>query len=97
MERTNIYLETRQLETLRRLSQQRGEPVSTLVRDAIDEWLKARGAHVLGEDEWQERFARLLAARDKAAPGLKLSDEKVDRDVAAAIREVRKARAARRR
>lgn len=97
MERTNIYLETHQVETLRRLGQQRDQPVSMLVRDAIDEWLAAQGAEALGEDEWQERFGKLLAGRDKAAAKLKLSDNQVDRDVASAVREVRKARTARRR
>jgi predicted DNA-binding protein len=38
MQRTNIYLDEEQLASLRGLSERRGQPVATLVREAID-WI----------------------------------------------------------
>ena len=96
MQRTNIYLEAEQLELLRSLGDRRGEPVAALVREAIDAWLEAQGARRLPEDEWERRFDALLRRRDKIWRELDVSEEEVERDVAEAIREVRRARAARR-
>ena len=97
MRRTNIYLPEDQLMALRRLGEQRAAPVSELVREAIDAWLAAHGVRVVGEDEWERRFADLMARRREDARGLKPSPGSVDRDVAEAVAEVRRARAARRR
>jgi hypothetical protein len=97
MRRTNIYLDEGQLEALRGLSDRRGQPVAELVRDAIDEWLSAQGVRRIPEDEWQRRFAALLARRTRIAEEQGFTQEDVDRDVMEAVREVRKARAARRR
>lgn len=96
MRRTNIYLSEEQRTTLQALGDQRGVPMSELVRQAIDEWLRSQGVRVLGEDEWAQRFDALMARR-KLALGRSPSQTTVDRDVAAAVREVRRARAARRR
>jgi Ribbon-helix-helix protein, copG family len=97
MRRTNIYLDEEQLRALKALGESRGEPVSGLVREALDEYLQTRGVRVLDEDEWQTRFDALLQRRDRIAKERGFKEEDVERDVAEAVREVRKARAASRR
>jgi predicted DNA-binding protein len=97
MRRTNIYLDEEQLASLRGLSERRGQPVATLVREAIDEWLSTQGVRRIPDDEWQRRFSALLQRRARIADEQGFSQEKVERDVMEAVREVRKARAARRR
>jgi hypothetical protein len=97
MRRTNIYLEDEQLELLRGLGEQRGEPVAVLVREAVDSWLGAQGVRRLTDDEWQRRFDALLERRDRIARERDFDETDVERDVMAAVREVRRARAARRR
>jgi hypothetical protein len=95
MKRTNIYLSEDQLSTLQALGDQRGQPVAELVRQAVDDWLRSQGVRVLDEGQWGRRFDSLLARRvgTRRPP----SSAAVDRDVSAAIREVRRGRAARRR
>jgi hypothetical protein len=95
--RTNIYLDDRQLDLLRRLAEQRGRAVADLVREAIDGWLEAQGVRAVSDDEWQRRFDALLARRRKLAGARPANEADVERDVLAAVREVRRARAARRR
>jgi hypothetical protein len=97
MRRTNIYLDDDQLELLRNLGERRGEPVAVLVREAVDEWLRAQGARRVSEDEWQRRFDELLRRRDRIARERGFDEAEVERDVMAAVRDVRRARAARRR
>ena len=97
MKRTNVYLEDRQLGLLRALSTVRGEPVAALVRQAIDSWLEAQGAREVPDDEWRRRLGALLDDRQRVAEELGLTEERVEKDVFDAIREVREARAARRR
>ena len=97
MRRTNIYLDDEQLASLRGLSERRGEPVATLVREAIDAWLAAQGVRRIPDDEWQRRFSELLQRRARIADEQGFSQEEVERDVMEAVREVRRARAARRR
>lgn len=97
MQRTNIYLDERQLAGLRGVAQRRGRPVAELVRDAVDAWLEAQGVAVVPEDEWQRRFDELLTRRRERDRTSRPKPEAVDRDVQAAVREVRRARAARRR
>jgi hypothetical protein len=96
MRRTNIYLDDEQLESLRSLSDRRGQPVATLVREAIDAWLAAQGVRRIPEDEWRERFAALLERRARIAAERGFKEEDVERDVMEAVREVRAARARRR-
>jgi hypothetical protein len=96
MKRTNIYLDDEQLELLRSLGERRGEPVAVLVREAVDSWLEAQGARRIPADERQRRFEALLRRRDRIWSELGVSEEEVEREVAEAIREMRKARAARR-
>ncbi len=97
MHRTNIYLDDRQFESLQRLGARRGVPVAVLVREAIDAWLEAQGVRSVSEDEWQRRFDVLLGRRRTIAREQSFSENEVEEDVALAVREVRKARAARRR
>ena len=97
MKRTNIYLDDEQLALLRGLGERRGEPVASLVREAVDAWLEAQGARRLPEDEWKRRFGELLERRERIAKERGFADADVERDVTAAVREVRRARAARRR
>lgn len=96
MQRTNIYLSDDQLEALRAVSSRRGVPVAKLVRDAVDTWLEANGVRPIPRDEWERRFDELLERRRRIAAERGFSEEEVERDVMAAVREVRKARAARR-
>jgi len=97
MKRTNIYLDDDQLALLRGLGESRGEPVAALVREAVDAWLDAQGARQIPRDEWESRFDALLRRRDRIGKEHGFTEEEVERDVMEAIREVRKARAARRR
>ncbi|SRR5712691_2071990 len=97
MQRTNVYLSDEQLAALRSLGQRRGEPVAQLVREAVDAWLGTQNVRPIGEDEWRRRFGDLLERRVKLARDRGWSEAEVDRDVTAAVREVRRARTARRR
>jgi Ribbon-helix-helix domain len=97
MRRTNIYLEEDQLATLQALGEHRGVPVARLVREAVDAWLEAQGVRRVPLDEWERRFDELLERRRRIAAEGGFSEEEVERDVMEAVREVRKARAARRR
>ena len=95
--RTNIYLPDEQVRALKRLGAQRGTPVSELIRQAVAAWLRAKRSRVVAEDEWQRRFRSLLSRRRKIAASLKLGEDEVQADVARAIAEVWRTRAARRR
>jgi len=97
MQRTNIYLDDQQLELLRVVGERRGATVAALVREAIDSWLEGQGVRRVDEDEWGRRFDALLDRRREIAAGSRFGEEQVERDVMTAVREVRKARAARRR
>lgn len=94
MERTNIYLDDRELAALRMLSRQTGRPVAALVREAVDAWLDARGVTVIPEDEWARRFAQLLGRRGRLAAAEGWTEEQVAPDVARAVAEARRSRAA---
>jgi hypothetical protein len=96
MQRTNIYLSDPQLQTLRRLGEQRGVPVAELVRQAVDAWLRSQGVRSVPEDEWDQRFRGLLLRRSRAAKGRSAGEADVQRDVALAVKEARRAKAARR-
>jgi hypothetical protein len=89
MQRTTIYLDDRQLELLRSLSESRGETVAALVREAVDTWLRAEAAHRIPRDEWESRFEALLRRRDRIAKDQSFTEEEVERDVMEAIRGVR--------
>jgi hypothetical protein len=97
MERTNIYLDDRELAALRSLSRQTGRPVAHLVREAVDAWLDQQGVRVIPEDEWQARFSTLLDRRARLAETAGWDEASVADDVARAVAQVRRARPARRR
>ena len=96
MRRTNVYLSDDQLEALRHLGSRRGEPVAQLVREAVDAWLASQNVRLVPEEEWGRRFGEMLARRSAIARKRGWTEEEVERDVTAAVREVRRARAARR-
>jgi hypothetical protein len=97
MERTNIYLDERELASLRALSRSTGRPVAALVREAVDAYLEQRGVSPIPEDEWSRRFGELLARRERLATAERWDPDAIDADVRRAVAEVRSARAARRR
>lgn len=97
MRRTNIYLGDEQLTALRSLGERRGVSVAELVREAVDAWLAQQGVRTVTRDEWQRRFNRLLERRGEAARRAGVSAAAVERDVARAVAEVRRMRAASRR
>lgn len=94
MRRTNIYVTDRQASLLRQIGQSSGRPVAELVREAVDAWLKAQGVREIPPDEWQRRFRELLERRQRIAEDEGFTIEEVERDVMAAVREVRKGRGA---
>lgn len=92
MQRTNVYLEDRQLTALKAVAESRGESVAALIRGALDRWLAAQGVEVFDEGEWERRFDSLLE-RGRSRARLKgLTELDVERDVELAVREVRAAR-----
>lgn len=97
MERTNIYLDEREVVALRTLSRQTGRPVAALVREAVDAWLEGQGVRVVPEDEWARRFAELLGRRSRLATAEGWTEDGVAPDVARVVAEVRRSRAAGRR
>jgi hypothetical protein len=97
MKRTNIYLAEDELAALQVLGRRQGRPVAALVREAIDQWLEGQGVRPIDEAEWSQRFVQLLGRRRRLAAEAGWTQEDVDRDVARAVAEVRKARTAARR
>ena len=93
MRRTNIYVTDRQASLLRRIGESRGKPVAELVREAVDAWLTAQGAREIAHDEWKQRFDALLDERRRIAKEEGFSGPEIERDVLAAVREVRRRRA----
>jgi response regulator of citrate/malate metabolism len=96
MKRTNIYLEDSQLDLLGRVAEEQGTSVACLVRSAVGLWILHHKVKPIPEDEWRRRFDALMKRRRRIAKRLGLTQEKVDKAVALAVREVREARRARR-
>lgn len=94
MRRTNIYLADEELSALRLIGRRQGRPVAVLVREAVDTWLMAQGVQPIDEDAWARRFDLLLDRRRRAAAEAGWEPVEVERDVAAAVEEVRRDRAA---
>jgi hypothetical protein len=74
------------------VSESRGKPVAALVRQAVDEWLADNGVRPIPADEWESRFDALLSRRASVSRRVKTAPARVERDVAAAVAEVRSAR-----
>jgi hypothetical protein len=92
MQRTNVYLEDRQLTALKAVAESRGESVAALIRGALDRWLSDQGVEVIGQNEWERRFDGLLTRGRSRAREKGLTESDVERDVELAVREVRAAR-----
>jgi len=77
----------------------RGRSLGGLVDEALGEWLETRGIRLstVRDDEWRRRLASLIARRRILAEEHGWTAEAVRSDVDAAVKEVREARAARRR
>jgi ribbon-helix-helix CopG family protein len=97
MRRTNIYLDDDQRAKLKVLSAARGMPMASLVREAVNAWLASQGVRRIPEDEWHQRFDRLMSERRRIYDEHEWDPEEIERDVMEAVREVRAEHAARRR
>lgn len=87
MQRTNIYLDEEQLRALKHLAVEEQQSVALLVRRAVDEFL----ARQFGErTDWGDRFDALVQRIRSRVPTSLTTDE-IEKDVAAARDEVRKA------
>jgi hypothetical protein len=77
----------------------RGRSLGGLVDEALDEWLATRGIRLspVRDDEWRRRLAAFIEQRRGLAKERGWNDQEVQSDVDAAVKEVREARAARRR
>lgn len=95
MQRTNIYLDERELAALRQIGTRRGQPVAALVRQAVDAWLADQEVRVMSEDEWAARFGELLARRRRIATERGFAVAAVTADGDRAVAEVRAARGGR--
>ena len=97
MERTNIYLAEHEVAALRMISRRTGRPVAALVREAVDAWLDAQGIRVVGEDRVDPQVRRAARRRGRLAAAEGWTEEGIAPDVARAVSEVRRSRAAGRR
>jgi Arc/MetJ-type ribon-helix-helix transcriptional regulator len=79
------------------LAKIRGQTVEDVLAEAVDAWLAAHGVRLVRDEEWRRRFAEFLAARNALAEQHNWTDEEIQADVDAAVKEVREARTARRR
>ena len=93
MRRTNIYLDDDQLSALRVVAATRGSSVATVVRDAVDAYLRDRVIDDLG---WQTEFENLLdRIRSRIDPSV--TPDEIEADITAARDEVRQRHRASRR
>ena len=84
MRRTNIYLEEDQLRTLRQLAAARGESVATIVRDAVDDYLRG---HMNRDDivnQLEETISRIRARVPDT-----IDPSEIEEDISAAWAEAR--------
>jgi Arc/MetJ-type ribon-helix-helix transcriptional regulator len=77
----------------------RGRSLGGLVDEALGEWLASRGIRLsaVREDEWRRRLETFIEQRRRLAEERGWTAQEVQSDVDAAVKEVREARAARRR
>jgi hypothetical protein len=77
----------------------RGRSLGELVDEALGEWLATRGIRLspVRDDEWRRRLEAFIERRRALAEERGWIDSEVQSDVDAAVKEVREARAARRR
>jgi hypothetical protein len=77
----------------------RGRSLGGLVDEALDEWIASRGIRLspVRDDEWRRRLAAFIERRRVLAEERGWTADDSQSDVDAAVKEVRGARAARRR
>jgi len=77
----------------------RGRSLGGLVDEALDEWLASRGIRLspVRDDEWRRRLEAFVERRRALAGERGWTTDEVQSDVDAVVKEVREARAARRR
>lgn len=97
MRRTNIYLDDAELEALRSMGNLQGRPMAEIVREAVHDWLRRHGAQQVPDDDWRKRLGQLLDERGEVAATADWDLDDIERDVATAVAEVRRERAASRR
>ena len=91
MQRTNIYLDERQLRTLKHIAAEKRSSVATLVREAVDAYLDQQRAD---DRVWMETVDELWrGVRERSAD---ISPDEIEAEVTAARDEVREMRRARR-
>lgn len=93
-QRTNIYLDKGQLLGLKTLGRARKQSVAELVRQAVDDLLQKEDIQSgpRAPADWEELWSqwdKLIEKRDRVQKEKGFSPEEVDRDVMAAVREVR--------
>lgn len=93
MHRTNIYLDDEQLRLLKHVAAADGSSMADVVRHAVDLYLARRFAD---EEQWHERFARLISRVQQRIPP-EISPDEIEADITAARGEVRQAHRATRR
>jgi hypothetical protein len=92
MQRTNIYLDERQLRSLKHLAAEQRQSMADLVRSAIDDYLEKR----IVDEVWRTEWTDLLAQSHSRVPTAIAPDE-IEDDITQASAEVRQARHASRR
>jgi predicted DNA-binding protein len=94
LQRTNVYLEDDQLDALKVLAAARGDSLATVVREAVDAYLRD---HFVSDDAWRMRFED-LRHRVQARTASSVTPEEIEADITEARNEVRRLhRASRRR
>jgi hypothetical protein len=94
LRRTNIYLEDDQIDALKVVAATRGSSLATVVRDAVDAYLRDQ---VVGDLAWRTEFENLLD-RVRSRLDSSITPEEIEADITEAREEVRQIhRASRRR
>jgi predicted transcriptional regulator len=90
MNQTTVVLDDDQVRALEHLAAARQQSIETLVRDAIDAYLRVRETD---DVRWRGEFGRLLADIAARIPP-EITPEEIEADITAAREEVRQARRA---
>jgi hypothetical protein len=92
MQRTNIYLDERQVRSLKHLAAEQRQSMADLVRIAIDDYLEKRTE----DDRWRTEWTDLMERSHRRIPTT-LSPREIEDDITAAGIEIRQVRDASRR
>ena len=93
LRRTNIYLEDDQLDALKVVAATRGSSFATIVRDAVDAYLRDQ---FVGDPAWRTEFENLLD-RVQSRLDRSIAPEDIEADITVARDEVRQMHRASRR